>query len=158
MANYIVQEDGLFFTFSSVSDMVSSPVLPRAEFEAWYAYQAAKAAREEIAPRIARAIQQGSSSHDGENAYDIVRGNAERISLKKILARRETLEGMEFGTALGLARAGLRIRRKGWDRTWSIEDGKLTVRWPDPAGGEDAVAPAYELHEDDILADDWEVA
>lgn len=66
--------------------------------------------------------------------------------------------GMDFSSALYLARhEGRRIRRKGWDRSWGIEDGKLTVRWPDPAGGEDAVGLACELHEDDILADDWEV-
>ncbi|KQO89454.1 hypothetical protein [Methylorubrum sp. SL192] len=63
-----------------------------------------------------------------------------------------------FDQALLGMRLSKRVRRPGWDRTWSIEDGKLTVRWPDPAGGEDAVALACELHEDDILADYWEVA
>lgn len=63
-----------------------------------------------------------------------------------------------FDQALRGMRMGKRVRRAGWTDAWSIEDGKLIIRFPDPAGGEDAVAPAFELHEDDILADDWEVA
>lgn len=137
--------------------MVSSPVLPRAEFEAWYVYQAAEDAKEELAPRIARAIEKGSSSREGESAYDVVRGNAERLSLKKILVRRGYLGGMDFAMALGLARAGLRIRRAGWDSTWSIEDGKRIVRWPHDEEGGTGSEPR-DLNPADILADDWEVA
>lgn len=158
MRGVICQKDGLFFFFSTISDMVESPVLPRAEFEAWNLYQAARNAKQEIAPRIERALAQGSSSREGESAYDVVRGNAERVSLKKILERADHLGGMDFATALGLLRAGVRVRRAGWDdRTWSIEDGVLMDRYPDPFGGEDASQPAFELHEDDILALDWEV-
>lgn len=159
MRGVICQKDGLFFFFSTISDTVESPVLPRAEFEAWYLYQTALDAKEELAPRIERAMAQGSSSREGESAYDVVRGNAERVSLKRILERRDRITGMDFATALGLLRAGVRVRRPGWDdRTWSIEDGVLKIRYPDPCGGEDASYPAYKLNEGDILTTDWEVA
>lgn len=121
-------------------------------------HEAGADAKAELAPRIERALAKGSSSRDGETAEDIVRGSAKRTSLKTILKRRGRLGGMDFATALGLMRAGVRVRRPDWDRTWSVEDGKLTVRWPDPAGGDDVAALACELHEDDILATDWQVA
>ena len=63
-----------------------------------------------------------------------------------------------FDQALRGMRLGKRVRRPGWDKTWSIEDGKLVARWPNHDEGEDDVAEAYELHQDDILANDWEVA
>jgi len=67
--------------------------------------------------------------------------------------------GMDFSMALYLAKTeGRRIRRKGKpDQHWSVENGKLMWRWPDPSGGEDAVIEACEIREDDILAEDWEV-
>lgn len=158
MRGVICQKDGLFFFISTISDMVESPVLPRAEFETWYLHQARNDAKEELAPRIERALAQGSSSCDGENVHDVVRGNAERVSLKKILERADYLGGMDFETALVLMRVGVRVRRPNWDRTWSIEDGVLMDRFGVFDGGEEVRQPACELHEDDILARDWQVA
>ncbi|SFM31007.1 Thoeris anti-defense Tad2 family protein [Methylobacterium pseudosasicola] len=157
MRGTICHKDGLFFTFSNVSDMVSSPVLPRAEFEAYYLYQARLEAEGELAPRIERAIAQGSSSRDGETAYDVVRGNAERVSLKKILERADHLGGMDFATALGLLKAAVRVRRLGWERHVVSEDrgNGVPVLSLKPSIW-DGIDP-YHPCSDDVLATDWEV-
>lgn len=64
----------------------------------------------------------------------------------------------QFDQALRGMRLGKRVRRPGWDRTWSIEDGKLTARCPIYDEGEDTVWEPRDIDPDDILADDWEVA
>lgn len=111
MGEMIVHKDGLFFGFSSVSDMPSTPVLTRVEFEAYFVYREAERAWEALIPRMERAIEQGSSSREGESAYDVVRHNAKRLSLKRILIEdRESLHGMGFDTALVLLRAGVGAR------------------------------------------------
>ena len=155
MRGTICHKDGLFFAFSNVSDMVSSPVLPRAEFEAYCLHKARCEAQDELAPRIERAIAQGSSSYEGETVYDVVRGNAERVSLKKILERADHLGGMDFATALGLLKDGVRVRRKEWN------EGRFVHRMPLWAAYEtlaDDAGVSWDAPSEDILADDWEVA
>ena len=106
MANFVCHKDDLFFTFSTVSDMVSSPVLPRAEFEAYMLEMTRLEEKDKLAPRIERALLKGSSSCDSETVYDVVRHNAERLSLKKILKRRGRPGGMTLSVALDLLKAG----------------------------------------------------
>ncbi|SFU94205.1 MULTISPECIES: hypothetical protein [unclassified Methylobacterium] len=63
-----------------------------------------------------------------------------------------------FGQALRGMRLGKRIRRKGWDHSWGIENGALTARCPVYDEGEDTVWEPRDINLDDALADDWEVA
>lgn len=166
----IVHKDGLFFGFSSVSDMPSTPVLTRVEFEAYFVYREAEKAREALIPRMERAIKQGSSSREGESAYDVVRHNAKRLSLKRILIEdRKSLYGMGFDTALVLLRAGVGVRRRGWDggdhlRLVEFKRWGPRLVWaggchgnPDP-NEEGMEFSEVELQSDFLLADDWEVA
>ncbi|BAQ45925.1 MULTISPECIES: hypothetical protein [Methylobacterium] len=65
--------------------------------------------------------------------------------------------GFRFDQALRGMRLGKRVQRPGWFHSWSIEDGKLTVRWPFDDEGFSTSEPR-DLNPADILADDWEVA
>lgn len=169
MGTMIVHKDGLFFEFSSVSDMVSSPVLSRVEFEALYLAKHGRKLKAELDERMERAVRQGSSSYDGENAYEAVRGNAEGLSLKRILLeKRGTLLNMPFEMALGLLRAGVRIRLKVWTsgahiRLVDFKRWGPRLVWAGGCHGEPNPETEFsdfeevEFMSDMVLATNWEV-
>jgi hypothetical protein len=159
MGTTIVHKDGLFFEFSSVSDMPSSRVMPRPQFEAYYLYVCGLDAAEKLAKRMGRAVLSGSSSLDGETAEDAVKGNVEGLSLDEILLRYRCkgIGGMGIEMALPLARKGVRIRRKGWDTHVEYRERPehSPLLWLVGLGGDIMV---YHPCCDDALAGDWETA
>lgn len=75
MPRIICHHKGLFWGWSTVSDMPTSRAMTKEQFEAWYRDEYGRQGMDGLPARLGRAVQNGSSSLDGESALDLLRIN-----------------------------------------------------------------------------------
>ena len=75
MGSYIAHHDGRFLQWSTVTDAPDTFGMPRAEFEAWYREEYGRRGSVDLAVRLERAVNFGTSDPFGGDLAGLASGN-----------------------------------------------------------------------------------
>jgi hypothetical protein len=90
MPSFICHHNNRFFMWSTITDAPTTGAMTLPEFEDWYRVRFGSEGMNTLPDRIARAVKNGTSSHEGESLRDMIRGNRAGpregcLSFKKII-------------------------------------------------------------------------